>query len=98
MDVRNRRKFDMSEFLFKNLLDKLAKEDDECYYFSKFLKQESKWEILCSSKLFTNLLSANDVVERFSNYTCAAEPLRESVNSLPVKKVLEIDNVVFISL
>lgn len=88
----------MSEFLFKSLLDKLAKEDDECYYFSKLLKQENRWEILCSAKLFVELLCSSEVVARFSNYTCAAEPTRDLVSDSPIQKVLEIDNVVFISL
>ena len=93
-----RRKFDMGEFIFKDTLDKLIKDDDECHYFSKFLKQEGGWEILCSSKLFTSLLCSAEVLSRFSGYTCAAEPIREAVSSSPSQKVLEIDNVVFISL
>lgn len=88
----------MNDFAFKDMLDKLVKDDDECYYFSKFLKQENKWEILCSAKLFVELLCSSEVVARFSNYTCAAEPTRGVEKSQPVQKVLEIDNVVFISL
>lgn len=88
----------MSEFIFKETLDKLIRDDDECYYFSKLLKQENKREILCSSKLFTSLLCSSEVLSRFGSYTCAAEPIREIVSSSPSQKVLEIDNVVFISL
>lgn len=89
----------MSEFLFKNLLDKQVKEDSECYYFSKFLRQENRWEILCSLKLFTSLLRTEDVLARFATkYVCAEEPLRDLVSDSPIQKALEIDNVVFISL
>ena len=88
----------MSGFIFKETLDKLVKDDNECHYFSKFLNQENKWEILCSSKLFTSLLCSSEVLSRFGSYTCAAEPIREIVSSSHSQKVLEIDNVVFISL